>query len=89
MCEIVENEIFMHYCIFIHKRCFGQVDGYKYTNPGNCAEFFTCSAGQSYLQRCPAKLYFNQQRQECDYAENVQCNGAPAEPVSVRQFIKN
>ncbi|XP_063697220.1 peritrophin-1-like [Culicoides brevitarsis] len=61
-------------------RCFGQSDGYMYTNPANCAEYYQCDAGRSVLRKCPPNLYFDQPRQYCNYAHEVKCNGAPAEP---------
>lgn len=53
-----------------------------YTNPANCAEFYQCAAGVSVLRKCPPTLYFDQPKQYCNYADLVQCNGIPAEPVS-------
>lgn len=48
----------------------------------NCAEYYECQQGRSYLRKCDLQLFFRQDNEICDNADNVKCNGVSAEPVS-------
>jgi len=52
----------------------------------NCSqEFFTCSNGYSYKEKCPAHLYFDPQFGVCDSYGNIfACTGQPKRTTTPR-----
>ena len=50
--------------------CKGKADGF-YKDPASCSHFYSCSYGVSYHEPCPARTYFSDALQGCDWATNV------------------
>lgn len=43
-------------------------------NPRGCSWFFVCNPGQAAIaNRCPAPYLYNHEKQQCDFADNVDC----------------
>lgn len=38
-----------------------------------CTKFYTCSNGKPVALSCPASLFFNTSKDECDWPQNVDC----------------
>ena len=52
--------------------CSGKFDG-SYYIPSDCARFYACSRGRSFIKDCPAGLKFNRILSVCDWPNNVKC----------------
>jgi len=52
--------------------CAGRADGF-YSHQSDCAKFFQCVGGVSYVKSCPAGLHFNPKMNYCDWPANVDC----------------
>lgn len=45
-----------------------------YRTEDDCGSFFQCSGGHQWPDmKCPAKLMFNNETEQCDWPENVVC----------------
>jgi hypothetical protein len=42
-----------------------------------CHKYWMCSNGLPYEFNCPPGLYYNKNKQECDWPQNVECNPNP------------
>ncbi|KAJ8954028.1 hypothetical protein NQ318_004321 [Aromia moschata] len=45
-----------------------------YPNTEDCHQFFECYEGRKYTLVCNDNLLWNQEKLECDYPQNVNCN---------------
>ena len=52
--------------------CKGKKSG-NYPDPTRCDGFISCSGGMTYHMDCPAKLWYNVKKDQCDYHQNVNC----------------
>ncbi|XP_062555527.1 protein obstructor-E-like [Armigeres subalbatus] len=61
--------------------CLQLPDDSKIASPNVCNEFFVCEGGMlSEGGYCPANMLFNPVTQDCDFANNVDCQGVPLPP---------
>jgi len=56
-----------------------------YPDPTNCSRYIECYAGKASEMDCPPDLYWNQEKQYCDYKANVQCTVDPTAPTRATQ----
>lgn len=54
--------------------CDGKTDG-NYADPERCDGFISCSNEIPYRMACQSNLYYNIEKDQCDYPENVDCEG--------------
>lgn len=55
-------------------------DDIMFPHDSDCSKFFKCSHGEVYEMDCPTGLYFNQNKNQCDWPGNVNCtSGTPGE----------
>ena len=47
----------------------------NYPDPTRCDGFISCNGNIAIRMICPAKLWYNAKEDECDYPENVNCEG--------------
>ncbi|XP_072386334.1 peritrophin-1-like [Diabrotica undecimpunctata] len=52
-----------------------------YPDPVNCSEYIECYAGKASIMECPPDLWWNQEKQYCDYKSNVDCKIDPSAPT--------
>ncbi|XP_050508475.1 peritrophin-1-like isoform X1 [Diabrotica virgifera virgifera] len=50
-------------------------------DPVNCSEYIECFAGKASIMECPPDLWWNQEKQYCDYKSNVDCKIDPSAPT--------
>ncbi|XP_023215863.1 chondroitin proteoglycan 2-like isoform X1 [Centruroides sculpturatus] len=47
-----------------------------FKNPADCSTFYQCSNYIPYLHNCPASLHYNEDKEQCDYPENANCDNS-------------
>ncbi|XP_073837427.1 uncharacterized protein [Musca autumnalis] len=57
--------------------CLNRRDGEFVRDFNDCNKFYTCFQNLSYLQKCPAGLYFDTVLNVCNYPHLVNCPAAP------------
>ena len=68
-----ENDMSMHFFIFLGSfSCASAGDGI-YPHPTDCSKFIQCHDGIEYPGSCAPGLKFNSKINACDWPANVQC----------------